>query len=190
MSAKPSPTTSGSSTPAAAGQLDERPHKFAGRTSEAQQAQTRNLEIARQRGGPNYQHGAYSQKLQPLREGYLAELSREFPHGSERRLIVQASRLAKLDALDRFTDERGLIRHKRRGEVFPAAALAEKISVAYLAEHERLEAAEREHGAVSGSRSVEALVRWARGEGPRPPEDDDQVEDADVVGGEEGTSDE
>jgi hypothetical protein len=89
--------------------------------------------------------GAHSElAVRPFRERYLAELRAEFPNASERRLLIQANRLGQLDLLAAFTDERGVIRHRRRGDVFPAASLAEKIASAYLAEHDRLEAQERE----------------------------------------------
>ena len=104
-------------------------------------------------------HGAKSEtQIRPLRERYVAELRAEFPNASERRLIIQAHRLAQLELLGAFTDDRGVIRHKRRGDVFPAAALAEKVASAYLAEHERLEAAERAAALVDGTRSLEQVI--------------------------------
>jgi hypothetical protein len=85
-------------------------------------------------------HGAYSERrVGPLRERYLAELKVEFPRASERRLVIQAHRLGQLELLGRFTDERGVIRSRRHGNVFPAATLGERIAAAYLAEHDRLE---------------------------------------------------
>lgn len=91
------------------------------------------------RGNPT--HGASSEAIiRPLAEAYLAELVKEFPKASERVLKVQARRLAKLERLGVYLDGKGEIRHKRRGEVFPASAHEERISAAYLAEHARLEA--------------------------------------------------
>jgi hypothetical protein len=90
-------------------------------------------------------HGAHSEALiRPLAEAYLAELAEEFPAASERVLKVQARRLAKLDRLGVYLDAKGEIRHQRRGEVYPASALEEKVSAAFLAEHVRLEQLQRE----------------------------------------------
>jgi hypothetical protein len=96
-------------------------------------------------------HGAQSeQAIRPLRERYLAELAEEFPHASPRTLVIQAARLAKLELLERFVDERGVIRHQRRGDIFPAVQMAEQISRGYLQTQERLEAERREREYAAG----------------------------------------
>ncbi|MGC2375375.1 MAG: hypothetical protein WA484_16030 [Solirubrobacteraceae bacterium] len=100
-------------------------------------------------------HGAYSERrVGPLRERYLGELRVEFPNASERRLVIQAHRLGQLELLGRFTDERGVIRSRRHGNVFPATTLGEKIATAYLAEHDRLEQREREHAGGGAGRRL------------------------------------
>jgi hypothetical protein len=110
------------------------------------QAQLANLK----RGQPV--HGASTEeRVRPLRETYLAELRGELPNASERRLIVQAHRLAQMHLLGAFTDERGVIAHRRRGTVYPASALAERIASAFLAEQDRLEAQEREREGGGGA---------------------------------------
>jgi hypothetical protein len=104
-------------------------------------------------------HGAYSeQRVAPLRERYLAELRKEFPSVSERRLVIQAHRLGQLELLGRFTDERGVIRSQRHGNVFPAATLGERLATAYLAEHDRLEQQEREHAGRGAAHQTLAEV--------------------------------
>jgi hypothetical protein len=100
-------------------------------------------------------HGAYSERrVAPLRERYLGELRVEFPNASERRLVIQAHRLGQLELLGRFTDERGVIRSRRHGNVFPATTLGEKIATAYLAEHDRLEQQERERAGGGSGRHL------------------------------------
>jgi hypothetical protein len=101
-------------------------------------------------------HGGNSEALiRPLAEMYLAELAEEFPSASERVLKVQARRLAKLERLGVYLDAKGEIRHHRRGEVYPASALEEKISAAYLAEHVRLELQQR----AAATNGVEPLAQ-------------------------------
>lgn len=101
-------------------------------------------------------HGAWSEGLvAPRRERLLGELRVEFPGASERRLIVQAHRLAQLELLGEFADERGVIRSRRTGDVFPAAQLAERIASAFLSEQDRLEA---QRDAKGGDRPRQTLA--------------------------------
>jgi hypothetical protein len=105
---------------------------------------TRNL---KQNSSASRTHGAQSEtRVAPLREKHLADLLKTFPSANEHRLVIQAHRLAQLELLGAFTDARGVIRHKRRGDVFPAAALAERIATSFLAEQDRLEQQQREAG--------------------------------------------
>jgi hypothetical protein len=125
----------------------------------------RAAQLANLRQNAAVKHGATSEaKVRPLREQYLAELRQEFPNASERRLLIQAHRLGQLELLGIFADERGVIRHRRRGDVFPAAALAERIATSYLAEHDRLEQQEREAGASNGH-SLGAIEAELAGDG-------------------------
>lgn len=103
-------------------------------------------------------HGADGAAARQLAERYLAELAAEFPSASERVLRVQARRLAKLDRLATYLEGVGEIRHKRRGEVYPASALEEKIAGAYLAEHARLAELERLARAERPAAALEALA--------------------------------
>jgi hypothetical protein len=156
----------------AAGRIAERPC----RPASAVQADGNLTRQAAGEPSPRLAHGAWSEaRVAPLREGYLAELRAEFPSGSERRLLIQAHRLAQLELLGRFTDERGVIRSTRTGEVFAAAALGERLAASYLAEHERLELAERERSGRGGGgaalRAIEAELTAG------------DVEDAEQVGG-------
>lgn len=92
-------------------------------------------------------HGAYQEsKIAPLAAAYLDELMDELPSASERILRIQARRLARLELLGRFEDERGVLRNRKRGEPFAATLLAEKISSAYVKVHLGLEAQQREAG--------------------------------------------
>jgi hypothetical protein len=117
--------------------------------------------LTRQAAGepsPATAHGAYSEaKVRPLRERYLAELRVEFPSASERRLRLQAHRLAQVELIGRFTDERGVIRSTRTGEVFAAAALGERLAASYLAEHDRLEAQDRERPGGAGGKALREI---------------------------------
>jgi CRP-like cAMP-binding protein len=109
----------------------------------------------KQYGGPTHTHGAHSESLiRATAEAYLAELQEEFPAASERVLRLQARRLAKLDRLASYLERKGEIRHQRRGEVFPASALEEKIAAAYLAEHDRLEQQQREAAAPNTQQAL------------------------------------
>jgi hypothetical protein len=95
--------------------------------SEARQRQLANL---RQNAATT--HGASSEiVIRDARERYLIELAEAFPSATHPELVIQAGRLAKLEALAAYIDARGVIRHQRRGDVFPAAALEEKIAAAY-----------------------------------------------------------
>jgi hypothetical protein len=90
-------------------------------------------------------HGAHSpEQIRPLRERFLAELAEAFPSASRHEIAIQAHRLAQLELLGLFLDEKGVIRHRRRGDVYPAASLAEKIASAYERQSAVLEQRERD----------------------------------------------
>ena len=92
----------------------------------------REAQLANLRSTSAVTHGATSeQRIRPLRERYLAELAEAFPSATAPELAIQAQRLAQLELLGAFLDERGVIRHRRRGDVFPAASMAEKLAAAY-----------------------------------------------------------
>ncbi len=109
------------------------------------------------RGNPT--HGATDEKLiRPLAEQYLAELTGEFPRASERVLRLQARRLAKLDRLASYLEGTGEIRHKRRGEVFPASQLEESITSAFLSTQAKLEAQHAASGNGNGAGSLASIA--------------------------------
>lgn len=108
-----------------------------------QEARNRQLANLR-RGGPSpalgnrqtVTHGANSEAcVRELREKHLAELVKAFPNASGQELAIQAHRLAQLELLGAFVDERGVIRHKRRGDVFPAASFMDRLAVAFERQH-------------------------------------------------------
>jgi CRP-like cAMP-binding protein len=119
----------------------------------------RERQLANLRSTAARTHGAHSKPIvRDLAERYLAELLAEFPSASERVLRIQARRLAKLDRLASYLETVGEIRHKRRGEVYPASALEEKIAAAYLSEHARLAELERAAGASHPGAALEAVA--------------------------------
>jgi CRP-like cAMP-binding protein len=121
--------------------------------------QARARQLANLKPSGALQHGAHSEALtRPLAETYFAELRAELPSASERVLRIQARRLAKLDRLATFLEQTGEIRHKRRGEVYPASALEERVAAAFLAEHVRLEDMQRTTGATDAEALLAAVV--------------------------------
>jgi hypothetical protein len=130
--------------------------------------QAREAQLANLRQG-NPQHGARSEvAIRPRRERLLAELRTEFPDAAERRLIVQAHRLAQLELLVEFADDRGVIAHRRRGTVYPAAQMAERIAAAFLVEQDRLEAQAASSPAGNGQSTptlASIAAEYAGGEG-------------------------
>jgi hypothetical protein len=125
----------------------------------SQDPEARARQLANLRSTSAVQHGANSEQLiRPLREKYLAELAAAFPNASAAELAIQAHRLAQIELLGAFLDERGVIRHKRRGDVFPAVSMAEKLAAAY----ERQHAAMREREQASGGdpqAAIDAIMR-------------------------------
>ena len=102
-------------------------------------------QLANLRPENSTKHSGRSEVLiQPLAERYFAELLGEFPSASERVLRLQARRLAKLERIGAFLEQKGEISHQRRGEVFPAALIEESTTSAFLATQAKLEAQARE----------------------------------------------
>jgi hypothetical protein len=111
-------------------------------------------------------HGAHSAAaIRPLRERHIAELSEEFPNATPPELAIQAQRLAQLQLLAEFLDDRGVIRHKRRGDVFPAAALAEKLAAAYEKQAAALRARELANGTTTGQTLQDVIRELTAGDG-------------------------
>jgi hypothetical protein len=108
-----------------------------------QRANLRNAPAAPAGNGRAVVHGAFSTRVRDAREKHVVELVEAFPNATSPEIAIQAHRLAQLDLLGAFMDERGVIRHKRRGEVFPAASLMEKIAVSFERQHALLLERER-----------------------------------------------
>ena len=109
-------------------------------------------------------HGAQSeQAIRPLRERFVVELSAAFPSATKAEVAIQAQRLAQLELLGAFLDEFGVIRHRRRGDVFPAAAMAERIAANY--ERRAAVLLERERVSGSSGTDLETYLRETYGDG-------------------------
>lgn len=92
-------------------------------------------------------HGAHSPALvQPLRQSFLTELQEAFPNATEHELRTQAQRLAQMELYARYIDEKGVIRHRRRGEIYPAAAQLERLSASFERHNAVVLERERQHG--------------------------------------------
>jgi hypothetical protein len=80
-------------------------------------------------------HGGRSpERVQPLREKYLAELHEAFPNVPVADLRSQAQRQALISLYADYIDERGSpIRHRRQGTIYPAAQELGRL----LAAHEK-----------------------------------------------------
>jgi hypothetical protein len=114
-------------------------------------------QLANLRQGPQARvtHGMHSQagkaRVAELAETYFAELSASFPNSSEYQRRIQARRLAKMDLFAQFVNERGVIRHRRRGDVFPAHVEEERLASAFERREDLMLEVERQHGASETS---------------------------------------
>ncbi len=94
-------------------------------------------------------HGARSEaKVRPLRERFLAELHQAFPAVPLADLNSQAERQALISLYSDYVDERGPIRHRRRGELFPAAQELARLLTAYEKRNTELRALQSQHDAT------------------------------------------
>lgn len=85
-------------------------------------------------------HGAYSAELlMPERERILDELLTSFPNVRRDRLEIAAAQRARITLLAAYVDAVGVIRHRGRGETFPAVALLQREESAYRAELSKIE---------------------------------------------------
>lgn len=102
-------------------------------------------------------HGAYSEVLvAPLRAQFLEQLRERLPAVPDELLRVQAHRAAQLELLTAWTDEHGIVRSARSGEVFGAAMFAERLASAYERQHDRLMQIEAEAVRVDPYQALEA----------------------------------
>jgi hypothetical protein len=109
--------------------------------------ESRSKQLANLRQNAATKHGAFSEvAIRPARERYAVELAEAFPSASAAEVAIQAQRLAQLEQLGAYLDERGVIRHKRRGDVFPAATLANQIASSFERQNAILMAREQSAG--------------------------------------------
>jgi len=102
-------------------------------------------------------HGAYSAELlKPERERILDELLASFPNVRRDRLELAAAQRARIVLLSAYVDSVGVIRHKGRGDTFPAVAALERAEAGYRAELGKIEDLARE--ASSSPRGAQALL--------------------------------
>jgi hypothetical protein len=95
-------------------------------------------------------HGAYSATaIQPIRERLVAELTKTFPSATAEEIATQAMRMAQLEALGLYLDQRGVIAHKRRGTIYPAAVFAAQLAAQFERQHALLIERERDRGGRS-----------------------------------------
>ena len=103
-------------------------------------------------------HHAYdAAALRPARERYQSELSARYPSAGEDEIAIQATRLAQCELLQRYLDERGVVRNRSRGDVFPAALLLAQITQAYERRRDVLAERERERS-DDDSETLESIM--------------------------------
>ena len=104
-------------------------------------------------------HGAHAEsRVRPLRERFLAELHAAYPAVPLADLNSQAERQALIALYSDYVDERGPIRHRRRGELFPAAQELARLLAAHEKRSVELHALQREHGGGRAGESLDAIV--------------------------------
>jgi hypothetical protein len=79
-------------------------------------------------------------ELGPVRERHLEHLLARFPMADVTILGLQATRLAQLELVGVWLDDRGIMRNRRTGTIYPAADYWAKVASAFERQHERLEA--------------------------------------------------
>jgi hypothetical protein len=123
------------------------------RDPEKRANQLANLKLA-----SNVTHGAHSGAL--IRQAtaeHLTNLIATFPSATQEELVLQATRMAQIERLAAFLEQRGLIRDRRTGAVFAAADLLAKLSTAFERQHAvLLEREQVRRGA--GAQSLEDIV--------------------------------
>ena len=129
----------------------------------------RSRQLANLKATSAVKHGAYSATaIRPIRERLVAELTKAFPSATSEEIATQAMRMAQLEALGVYLDERGVIAHKRRGTIYPAAVFAEKLAAQFERQHALLLERERERGRhpapLANLADAGRLVRLGRGQ--------------------------
>ena len=142
--------------PSQRGENGSRPHKQAGLTPESRARQLANLKPQT----AAVKHGAYSaERLKPVRARVLAELAASFPGVRTDWLEMAAAKRARIVLIQEFVDERGIIKHRQRGEFYPVLSLLERLETAYTNDLRRIEELARER------RPYDALAELEDGDG-------------------------
>lgn len=103
-------------------------------------------------------HGAYSaERLQPERERILGELLASFPGVRRDRLELAAAQRARIVLLQGYVDSVGIVKHRGRGETFPAVTLLQREEAAYRVELTKIEEL-ASAGAANGVPSLQAIL--------------------------------
>lgn len=72
-------------------------------------------------------HGAKTEQLvAPRREAHLTVLREDYPHLDERRLILMADRLARIDLATAWLEQQKSLVANKQGDVYPVAREVEK----------------------------------------------------------------
>jgi hypothetical protein len=112
-----------------------RAHPHAGKTPAARAKQLANLTPR-----SAVKHGAYSAEyLAPERERVLRELLESFPGVRRDRLELAAAQRARIVLLQAYIDSVGVIKHRGRGETYPAVGLLQREEASYRVELARIE---------------------------------------------------
>jgi hypothetical protein len=103
-------------------------------------------------------HGAYSaEMLAPERERVLAELLASFPGVRRDRLEIAAAQRARITLLQAYADTVGVLRHRGRGEAYPAIGLLQREETAYRAELTKIEELQAASGVQPGKQSLSQI---------------------------------
>jgi hypothetical protein len=136
------------------GHGDGRPHKYAGKTPEAQAAQAANLTPQ-----ASLTSGGYSPaKLKPARRRILRELRVSFPDVRLDRLEVAAHKRARITLMQAFVDEVGLIQHRGRATLRPIVDTLRAEEAGYLGELSKIEDLQRKAAPRAGA-SLQEIER-------------------------------
>ncbi|MHB8234310.1 MAG: hypothetical protein ACYDHT_06615 [Solirubrobacteraceae bacterium] len=137
---------------------DDKPFKHAGNTPEARARQLANL----QPRAP-LKHGAYSPAaLAPERERVLGEMLASFPGVRRDRLELAAAQRARIVLLQAYVDTVGIIKHRGRGETYPAVSLLRSEEAAYRVELAKIEELARDAGTRPPQTLPEIEAEYAR----------------------------
>jgi hypothetical protein len=136
---------------------NDKPHPHAGNSPESRARQLANLTPR-----SAVKHGSYSAELlAPERERVLAELLASFPGVRRDRLELAAAQRARITLLQAYIDTVGIVKHRLRGDTYPAVDRLQREEVAYRAELSKIEELARQRA------PFDALAELADDEGQR-----------------------